>query len=173
MTIATSIRTGGAAVAACASIAVITAPPATSASSSPARVPDAAASSLPVIYGLPDGATTAPWSNYINPQIRPTRAARGRNTVTLVFDGEWIVFHSWSTWTSASAHGSGTLYVRKLGGGPVRSSRATIYLYRVKRHDRRRYFTRLNFTLRHRVYAQRSATAKFSPRFPPAWIKQS
>jgi hypothetical protein len=219
MTIATSIRTSGAAAVACASVAAISLLPAASASASPAPTRHAAsatarmryalqackrggacarrkpspflimvgpelalvpaqagtsatASPLPVIYGLPDGATGSPWSNYVNPQIRPTSAIAGRNTVTLVFDGEWIVFRAWSTWKSANAHGSGVLYVRKLGGGPVRSSRASIHLYRVKRHDGRQYFSRLHFTLRHQVYAQRSATAKFSPRFPPAWIKE-
>ena len=199
MTIATSIRTSGAAAVACASVAAITLLPAASASASPPPTRHAAsatarmrslhsfvtagyvpaqagmsgtASPLPVIYGLPDGATGSPWSNYVKPQIRPTSAIAGRNTVTLVFDGEWIVFRAWSTWKSANAYGSGTLYVRKLGGGPVRSSRASIHLYRVERHDGRRYFSRLHFTLRHQVYAQMSATAKFSPRFPPAWIKE-
>jgi hypothetical protein len=179
MTIAMSIRTSGVVAAACASVAAISVLPAASASASvpdghvPAQVPrpGASASPRPVIYGLPDGASGPPWSNFVNPQIRPTSAIRARNTVILVFDGEWIVFHRWSSWKSASAYGSGTLYVRKLGGGPTRSSPAGIHLYRVKRHDGRRYFTRLHFTLRHRVYAQRSATAKFSPRFPPAWRK--
>lgn len=132
----------------------------------------AAAAPLPVVYGLPDGATKAPWYNYVDPQVRPTNAAGARNTVTLVFDGEWIVFRKWTSWKSANAYGTGTLYVRKLGGGAVRSSPASIHLYRVKRHDGRRYFTRLHFTLRHKVYAQRSATAKFRPRFPPAWSTQ-
>jgi hypothetical protein len=136
------------------------------------RTQSPARSVRPVIYGLPDGAATAPWSNFIHPQVRPTSPRAARNTVTLVADGEWIVLRSWSSWRSASAYGSGTLYVRKLGGGPVRSSPARIHLYRVRRHDGRPYFTRLHFALRHRVYAQRSSTARFSPRFQPAWIKQ-
>jgi hypothetical protein len=57
----------------------------------------------PVIYGLPDGATRAPWSNFIHPQIRPTSPGTARNTVTLVADGEWIVLRSWSSWRPASA----------------------------------------------------------------------
>jgi hypothetical protein len=134
---------------------------------------DAAASSLPVVYGLPDGAIKAPWYNYVNPQVRPTSAIAARNTVVLVPDGEWIVLRKWSSWSSAGAVGSGTLYVRKLGGGATRSSPASIRFYRVERHGRRRYFTRLHFALAHKVYAQASSTADFSPRFAPAWIKQS
>jgi hypothetical protein len=160
---ASRIQAGGTA-AGLISILALGIMPATAASAS------SRTTALPVVYGLPDGASAAPWYNYVNPQIRPTRAAAGRNTVILVFDGEWIVFHRWSTWTTASAHGTGTLYVRKLGGGPTRSSPASIHFYRVERHDGKRYFTRLHFTLKHRVYAQRSATARFSPRFPPAWI---
>ena len=133
---------------------------------------DAAASTPPVVYGLPNGAIKAPWFNYVNPQVRPTSAIAARNTVTLVADGEWIVFRNWSSWTSAGAVGSGTLYVRKLGGGATRSSPASIRFYRVERHGRQPYFTRLRFTLKHRVYAQGSSTANFSPRFAPAWIKQ-
>lgn len=173
MTFVTVLRSGGVA-AACASVAAISVLPAASASASPApaRTQSPARSIRPVIYGLPDGAATAPGSNFIHPQIRPTSPRAARNTVTLVADGEWIVLRSWSSWRSASAYGSGTLYVRKLGGGPVRSSPARIHLYRVRRHDGRPYFTRLHFALRHRVYAQRSSTARFSPRFPPAWIKQ-
>lgn len=181
MTFGTVIRSGGAA-AACASLAAISVLPAASASASvtaagsmrPATgAQSSARPARPVIYGLPDGATRAPWSNFIHPQIRPTSPRAAQNTVTLVADGEWIVLRSWSSWRSASAYGSGTLYVRKLGGGPVRSSPARIHLYRVRRHDGRPYFTRLHFALRHRVYAQRSSTARFSPKFPPAWIKQS
>ena len=130
------------------------------------------ASSLPVIYGLPDGATKAPWYNYVNPQVRPTSPVAARNTVILVWDGEWIVFRKWSSWRPANAYGMGTLYVRKLGGGAVKSSPASIHLYGVKRHSGHRYFSLMHFTLKHKVYAQGSATAKFNPRFPPSWIKE-
>src|ERR1700722_15148141 len=134
---------------------------------------DAAASSLPVVYGLPDGAIKAPWYNYVNPQARPPSPLAPRDAVGLVPDGEWIVFRKWSSWSSAGAVGSGTLYVRKLGGGATRSSPASIRFYRVERHGRGRYIPRLHFTLEHKVYAQASSTADFSPRFAPAWIKQS
>jgi hypothetical protein len=127
--------------------AAATAAPA-SASASAARV---------VVYGVPLGRDG---SNIIHPKVRPT------GLLEWAADGShYFIIHTWRTWSPAGASGSATVHFRSCWGSCMRYKTApvTLRFYRVLRHGGTRYFTRLHFTLAHKVKGIRSGTLRFSP----------
>jgi hypothetical protein len=122
-----------------------------------------AAARLPVAYGVPFGHVG---SNFVDGKIRP----KGK----LVWTGDgsaWFVIHSYSSWTGSGARGSATVHARSCWGSCFRykTERTTLRFYRVRTHDKRRYFTRLHFYLRHKVAGLGSGTLKFYKSGLPAW----
>lgn len=116
-----------------------------------------------VVYGVPLGHDG---SNFVHPRVRPT------GLLDWAADGShYFIIHTWRTWSQAGATGSATVHFRSCWGSCMRYKAApvTLRLYRVRRHDRQWYFTRLRFTLAHRVRGIRSGVLRFSPRGLPAW----
>jgi hypothetical protein len=127
-----------------------------------AAVP-APASSVPVVYGVPDGHTG---SNFVHGKVRPA----GK----LVWTGDgsaWFRIHSWSSWTRRAAWGSATVHVRSCWGNcfHYKTEHTTLHFYRAGTHHGHRYFTRLHFHLTHKVAGLGSGTLRFSSHGTPAW----
>jgi hypothetical protein len=127
-----------------------------------ASVPESA-SSLPVVYGVPFGHTG---SNFVHGRVRPTGL--------LVWTGDgsaWFVIHSYSSWSRSNAWGSATVHVRSCFGSCFRykTEHTRLHFYRVGTHRGRRYFTRLHFSLKHKVGGLGSGTLQFFSHGSPAW----
>jgi hypothetical protein len=97
-----------------------------------------------------------------------------RPTGLLVWTGDgsaWLVIHSYSSWSSTAASGSATVHVRSCWGSCHRykTEHTSLRFYRVRAHDGQPYFTRLRFSLQHKVAGLGSSTLDFFPRGIPAW----
>ncbi len=125
-----------------------------SASAGPART---------VVYGVPYGHSG---SNFVHGKVRPTGL--------LVWTGDgsaWFVIHSYRSWSRRNAWGSATVHVRSCWGTCFRykTERTTLHFYRVRTHRGHRYFTRLHFSLAHKVAGLASGALQFFPHGLPAW----
>jgi hypothetical protein len=123
----------------------------------------ASASSVPVVYGVPDGNSG---SNFVHPKVRPTGL--------LVWTGDgsaWFRIHSWRSWSGTGAWGSATVHVRSCWGNcfHYKTEHTTLHFYRVGTHNGHRYFTRLHFHLAHKVAGLGSGTLRFFSHGTPAW----
>jgi len=120
--------------------------------------------SLPVAYGVPYGHPGG--SNFVDPRIRPT------GMLMWTGDGSgWFIIHSYSSWSGSNAWGSATVHVRSCWESCFRykTENTTLHFYQVRTHNGRRYFTRLHFSLAHKVGGLGSSTLKFFSRGSPAW----
>jgi len=123
----------------------------------------ASASSLPVAYGVPYGHAG---SNFVDGKVRPT------GDLTWTGDGSaWFIIHTYSSWSGSNAWGSATVHVRSCWGSCFRykTEHTMLHFYRVRTHNGRPYFTRLHFSLRHKVAGLGSSTLKFCSHGIPAW----
>jgi hypothetical protein len=123
----------------------------------------ASASRLPVAYGVPYGHAG---SNFVHGQVRPV------GDLTWTGDGSaWFIIHSYSRWSGSSARASATVHVRSCWGSCFRykTEHAALRFYRVRAHDGQRYFTRLHFSLAHKVAGLGSSTLRFFSHGTPAW----
>ncbi len=123
----------------------------------------ASASSLPVVYGVPYGHSG---SNFVDGKVRPT------GDLTWTGDGSgWFIIHSYSTWSGSGAWASATVHARSCWGSCFRykTEHTTLHFYRVRTHNGQRYFTRLHFSLKHKVAGLGSSTLRFFSHGIPAW----
>ena len=84
----------------------------------------------------------------------------------------WFVIHSYRSWTHSNAWASATVHVRSCWGScyKIQTEHTTLHFYRVKTHNGHLYFTRLHFSLRHKVAGQQgSSTLKFYSHGTLAW----
>ena len=126
----------------------------------------AQASTLPVVYGVPYGRSSAQGSNFINGKIRPT------GMLMWTGDGSgWFTINSWSSWTGSNAWGSATVHVRSCWGAcrQYATEQTTLHFYQVSSHNGQHYFTRLHFSLAHKVAGLGSSTLQFYSHGNPAW----
>jgi len=124
----------------------------------------AQASTLPVVYGVPYGRSPAQGSNFINGKIRPT------GLLMWTGDGSgYFTINSWSSWTGSNAWGYATVHVREFPSFKYATEPATLHFYQVSSHSGQHYFTRLQFSLAHKVAGLGSSTLKFYSRGVPAW----
>jgi len=127
-----------------------------------AAVP-ASASSVPVVYGVPDGHAG---SNFVHGKVRPA------GTLMWTGDGSaWFRIHSWSSWSAKGAWGSATVHVRSCWGNcfHYKTEHTTLHFYRVRTHHGQGYFARLHFHLAHKVAGLGSGTLRFFSSGTPAW----
>jgi len=123
----------------------------------------ALASSPTVAYGVPNGHSG---SNFVHGRVRPL------GLLVWAADGShYFVIHSWGSWRQGYAWGSATVHVRSCWGSCFRykTERTALHFYRVRTHRGRPYFTRLPFSLAHKVGGTGSGTLVFSSRGLPAW----
>ena len=126
------------------------------------------ASALTVVYGVPYAysATHSGSSNFADGKVRPT------GLLYWTGDGSgWFVIHSYSSWSGSNAWASATVHVRSCWGTCVQhqTENTTLHFYRVETHNGHRYFTRIYFSLRHKVAGLSSSTLKFYSHGTPAW----
>jgi hypothetical protein len=132
-------------------------------SSAAGFAPAASASSsrTPVVYGMPYGNIHG-GSNFGHGQLDPT------GILLWTGDGSgWFRLHSWSGNVASS-----TVSIRVCWGtcNRHRTEHAALHFYRVRSHHDHRYYTRIHFTLRHKLGGLKSATIRFSPIGSPAWF---
>ena len=126
--------------------------------------PFAQASTLPVVYGMPYGHVGG--SNFHHGKVRPT------GNLTWTGDGSgWFTINSYQSWSGSNAWGYATVHVRSCWETcfQYKTERATLHFYQVRSHNGQHYFTRLDFSLAHKVAGLGSSTLKFYSRGVPAW----